>query len=55
MTKYPFLFLMGMSPQELMDFIKAYDEYVQEFYENHDESSTPVCVAEFYDNDYEVE
>lgn len=37
---------------ELRNFMKEYDLYIQNFYENHDNSCVPVCMAEFYENDY---
>ena len=45
-------FLKEMSKNELIEFIKTYNEYVIETLENTD--NTPVCVGEFYYNDYEL-
>lgn len=40
---------------ELLDLLSAYDRYVQEFFEagKHEDGSTPVCIAEFYDNEFQ--
>ena len=40
------------SKQELIQIIICYDQYIQEWYETHDEGC-PVCLAEFIDNDLE--
>lgn len=41
-----------LTKNELLDLITSYDEYVTEYYEEHTEGS-PVCVAEYYDNEYQ--
>ena len=46
--KYPW------STEKLADFLYQYNKYVMEFYENHDEGSQPVCMVEFFNNDYQV-
>lgn len=46
--------LANLSKSELIKLIKAYDEYIQEWYEYHDEGC-PACVMEFYDNEYQQE
>ena len=40
--------------ENLKDFIYQYNKYVMGFYENHDEGSQPVCMVEFFNNDYQV-
>lgn len=46
--------LMEMKKQELVDLICAYDKYIVD---NYDEMQggdwVPVCLLEFYNNDYE--
>lgn len=42
-----------LNKKELLDLLKSYDLYIQEFYEYHDNSQTPVCIAEYYNNDYQ--
>ena len=39
--------------ESLKDFIYQYNKYVMAFYENHDEGSQPVCMVEFFNNDYQ--
>lgn len=41
--------------EDLKDFLYQYDKYIQEFYEEHDEGSNPVCMTEFYNNDYQIQ
>lgn len=42
------------SKQELIKIITAYDQYVQLFYEDHEDfDMVPVCLAEFIDNEYQ--
>lgn len=42
-----------VSPSTFVDLVEQYERYCMEFYATHDEGSTPVCVLEFYENDYE--
>lgn len=41
-----------LSKKELIDLIVAYNDYVIEYFEEHKEG-TPVCVSEFFDNEYQ--
>lgn len=43
-----------LSKEELLDLIKAYNDYVIEFFEEHDLSMCPISVYEFYDNEYQI-
>ena len=44
-----------LDKETLIDFICQYNDYVQNFYDEHDEGSYPCCIAEFYDNEYQLE
>lgn len=46
--------LKFLSKTELLNLIHKYDQYIQEWYEYHDEGC-PVCIMEFYDNEYQEE
>jgi hypothetical protein len=46
--------LEDFSKEELIRIITAYDHYVVTYWEDHDEGCYPVCLAEFYDNDYPI-
>lgn len=46
------MMLKDYSKQELLQIIRAYDKYIIDWYETHDEGC-PVCVDEFLVNDYE--
>ena len=39
--------------EDLLILIGCYNNYVMDFYEEHDYNDTPVCVYEFLDNDYQ--
>ena len=39
----------------LKEFLYQYDKYIQNFYDEHDENSYPVCMVEFYNNDFQEE
>ena len=41
-----------LSQEDLINFLKEYDSYVQDSYVNLDEGSTPVCTVEFFNNAY---
>lgn len=41
-----------LSKKELIDLIVAYNDYVIEYFEEHEEGN-PVCVSEFFDNEYQ--
>ena len=41
--------------ETLKEFLYRYNKYVQEFYEDHDEGSTPVSMLEYYDNDFQLD
>ena len=40
------------SKQELINIITAYNQYIIDWYETHEEGC-PACIYEFIDNDYE--
>ena len=40
--------------ESLKDFLYQYNKYVMTFYENHDAGSQPVCMVEFFNNDYQL-
>ena len=44
-----------LTKKELLKLIKAYNDYVMTFYEEHDESCFPICIYEFFDNEYQIE
>lgn len=44
----------SLTKEELLELIKAYSDYVMEYYEEHDEGQYPVCVKEFYDYEYQI-
>jgi len=44
--------LNDLSKIELIDLILHYDNYVIEYPEDHDGEGYPVCLQEFYHNDY---
>lgn len=39
--------------EDLLNLIGYYNNYVIEFYDNHDKEMTPVSVYEFFDNEYQ--
>lgn len=39
---------------ELLDLLGAYNDYVMDFYEEHDLGMCPVSIYEFYDNEYQM-
>lgn len=48
--------LKDFTKEELLDIINEYDKYIIQFMEEHGDctdGSTPVCVAEFNDCEYE--
>ena len=45
--------LNSYSKQELIKIIQAYNNYIIDFYDEHDCDSCPVCLNEFIDNDLE--
>lgn len=43
----------NLSKKELLRLIKAYDIYIQDFFEVEEHCGmTPVCISEFFDNEY---
>lgn len=43
----------NLSKKELLRLIKAYNIYIQEFFEVEEHyGMTPVCISEFFDNEY---
>jgi len=47
-------FISNLSKKELYDLLFAYDKYVIEIVDRED-GSIPVCVSEFFDNEYQEE
>lgn len=45
--------LANLPKCELEYFLTEYNAYIQEFYDNHDENCFPVCMAEFYNNEFQ--
>lgn len=45
--------LEKLNKETLLDLIYDYDRYIIEFYEEHDTGMTPVCVEEYYNNEYQ--
>ncbi len=45
----------NLDRHELIDFIKAYDQYIELHRDLFLEGWQPVCIAEFYDNEYQLE
>lgn len=45
--------LNSYSKQELIKIIQAYNNYIIDFYDEHDCDGCPVCLNEFIDNDLE--
>ena len=43
-----------LKKDELLHFMKAYNTYIVEFYEDPDADSVPVCMSEFYYTDYQL-
>ena len=39
--------------ETLKEFLYQYNKYIQNFYEEHDENSYPVCMVEFFSNDFQ--
>lgn len=46
--------LEDLSKEELLEFIREYDNYIFEFEQEHDLGSMPVCVSEFYYNEWQI-
>lgn len=44
--------LERLDKEGLLFFISCYNGYILDFYETHEESMQPVCVYEFFDNDF---
>ena len=42
-----------LSRKELTEFLYDYDRYVATYYEDHDKSCEPVCMLEYFNNDYQ--
>lgn len=50
--------LNGLNKDELIDLLMAYNDYILDFDEDFQSvplDRTPVCVMEFYDNEYQEE
>ena len=47
--------LDNYSKQELIQIIKCYDQYLQDWLDSecHDEGQAPICIYEFIDNEYQ--
>ena len=41
-----------LDKDELLDFLVKYNKYVVRYYEDHDYPSQPVCMLEYFNNDY---
>lgn len=39
--------------EDLLFLIGCYNNYIIEFYDEHEEGMTPVCVYEFFDNEFQ--
>lgn len=44
-----------LSRENLIDLLNEYSKYISSFYEYHDKSEEPVCLLEFFHNDYFAE
>lgn len=44
--------LERLDKKELLFFISCYNGYILDFYDTHEEGMQPVCVYEFFDNDF---
>lgn len=44
----------NLDKEELLNFIKAYNNYVINFMEEHDFGMCPISIYEFYDNEYQI-
>lgn len=42
-----------LTKEELTDFLCAYNNYVVTYYEDHDYPCEPVCMLEYFNNDYQ--
>lgn len=45
--------LENMKKEDLLFFINCYNDYIVNFYEEHEEGMFPVCVAEFFDFEFQ--
>lgn len=45
--------LEKLNKEDLLKLLMAYSDYIMNFYEEHDCSSFPVCIYEFYDNEHQ--
>lgn len=41
--------------ETLKDFLYQYNKYIQNFYETHDKGSIPVCMIEYFNNDFQLD
>lgn len=39
--------------EDLKEFLYRYDMYVSHFFDEHDEGSEPVCMVEYFNNDFQ--
>ena len=42
-----------LTKEQLLDLMKCYDRYIIEWFDDHDEGC-PVCLSEFYNNEYQI-
>lgn len=45
--------MKNLNKDELLKLIYSYSNYVHEFFNEHDNGSIPVCIMEYFENDYE--
>jgi excinuclease UvrABC helicase subunit UvrB len=41
-----------LEKDELLDFLVHYNKYIVNYYESHDYPCQPVCMLEYFNNDY---
>ena len=44
-----------LSRENRIDLLNEYSKYISNFYEHHDKREQPVCLLEFFHNDYFAE
>jgi hypothetical protein len=47
--------LEDLSKEELQDLLAKYSDYVMNYEEEHELGGSPVCIYEYYDNEYQLE
>lgn len=45
--------LEDLDREDLLFFIDCYNNYIVEFYDDHEEGMQPVCAYEFFDNEFQ--